>query len=159
MTDRQALLRHPEKHFIEKEKDKEGRRSRQPLERSPRFGSAMHRTTRSATSCPKLNPPSHRLWTSTRPGLTSRHGSQLWGPRSGRGADDDGTSSTPEFRRDHDHVEHGREPPVGFQWVMKAKERGGQGHPRDPRYTRPGAAADIHMPLRSGTNIRSSAAV
>src|SRR5438094_42686 len=43
--------------------------------------------------------------------------------------------------------------PVGFQWVMKAKERGAKVIHVDPRYTRTSAAADIHMPLRSGTNI------
>jgi len=43
--------------------------------------------------------------------------------------------------------------PVGFQWVMKAKERGAKLIHVDPRYTRTSAAADIHLPLRSGTNI------
>ncbi len=43
--------------------------------------------------------------------------------------------------------------PVGFQWVMKAKERGAKVIHVDPRYTRTSAAADIHVPLRSGTNI------
>jgi formate dehydrogenase major subunit len=43
--------------------------------------------------------------------------------------------------------------PVGFQWVMKAKERGAKFIHVDPRFTRTSAAADIHLPLRSGTNI------
>jgi formate dehydrogenase major subunit len=43
--------------------------------------------------------------------------------------------------------------PVGFQWVMKAKERGAKVIHVDPRYTRTSAAADLHVPLRSGTNI------
>src|SRR5258705_2836484 len=43
--------------------------------------------------------------------------------------------------------------PVGFQWVMKAKERGAKVIHVDPRYTRTSAASDIHMPLRSRTNI------
>src|SRR5580765_4207846 len=43
--------------------------------------------------------------------------------------------------------------PVGFQWVMKAKERGAKFIHVDPRYTRTSAAADMHVPLRSGTNI------
>jgi formate dehydrogenase major subunit len=43
--------------------------------------------------------------------------------------------------------------PVGFQWVMKAKERGAKIIHVDPRFTRTSAAADIHVPLRSGTNI------
>ena len=43
--------------------------------------------------------------------------------------------------------------PVGFQWVMKAKERGATIIHVDPRFTRTSAAADMHVPLRSGTNI------
>jgi formate dehydrogenase major subunit len=43
--------------------------------------------------------------------------------------------------------------PVGFQWVMKAKEHGAKLIHVDPRYTRTSAAADLHVPIRSGTNI------
>jgi formate dehydrogenase major subunit len=43
--------------------------------------------------------------------------------------------------------------PVGFQWVMKAKERGAKLIHVDPRFTRTSAAADLHLPIRSGTNI------
>jgi formate dehydrogenase major subunit len=43
--------------------------------------------------------------------------------------------------------------PVGFQWVMKAKERGAKFIHVDPRFTRTSAAADVHVPIRSGTNI------
>ncbi|HEY5726403.1 MAG TPA: formate dehydrogenase, partial [Methylomirabilota bacterium] len=43
--------------------------------------------------------------------------------------------------------------PVGFQWVMKAKERGAKFIHVDPRFTRTSSVADIHVPLRSGTNI------
>jgi formate dehydrogenase major subunit len=43
--------------------------------------------------------------------------------------------------------------PVGFQWVMKAKARGAKLIHVDPRYTRTSAAADLHVPIRSGTNI------
>jgi Anaerobic dehydrogenases, typically selenocysteine-containing len=43
--------------------------------------------------------------------------------------------------------------PVGFQWVMKAKERGAKVIHVDPRFTRTSAVSDIHVPLRSGTNI------
>src|SRR3972149_11606106 len=43
--------------------------------------------------------------------------------------------------------------PVGFQWVMKAKERGAKLIHVDPRFTRTSAAADMHVPIRSGTNI------
>jgi formate dehydrogenase major subunit len=43
--------------------------------------------------------------------------------------------------------------PVGFQWVMKAKERGATIIHVDPRFTRTGAMADIHVPIRPGTDI------
>jgi len=43
--------------------------------------------------------------------------------------------------------------PVAFQWVMKAKERGAKVIHVDPRFTRTSAVSDIHVPLRSGTNI------
>ena len=43
--------------------------------------------------------------------------------------------------------------PVGFQWVMKAKERGAKVIHVDPRFTRTSAASDMHVPIRSGTNI------
>src|SRR5260370_12483896 len=42
---------------------------------------------------------------------------------------------------------------VGFQWVMKAKERGAKVIHVDPRFTRTSAVSDVHVPLRSGTNI------
>jgi formate dehydrogenase major subunit len=43
--------------------------------------------------------------------------------------------------------------PVGFQWVIEAKERGATVMHVDPRYTRTSAMADFHVPLRSGTDI------
>jgi formate dehydrogenase major subunit len=43
--------------------------------------------------------------------------------------------------------------PVGFRWVMEAKQRGAKFIHVDPRYTRTSALADLHVPLRSGTNI------
>src|SRR5690349_23529728 len=43
--------------------------------------------------------------------------------------------------------------PVGFRWVMKAKERGATIIHVDPRFTRTSAAADIHVPLRAGSDI------
>jgi formate dehydrogenase major subunit len=43
--------------------------------------------------------------------------------------------------------------PVGFQWVMEAKARGAKVVHVDPRYTRTSALADIHVPLRAGTDI------
>src|SRR5262245_20089045 len=45
--------------------------------------------------------------------------------------------------------------PVGFHWVMKAKEHGAQFIHVDPRFTRTNAAAVIPVPIRSGTNIAS----
>ncbi|MEY2535771.1 MAG: formate dehydrogenase major subunit [bacterium] len=43
--------------------------------------------------------------------------------------------------------------PVGFQWVMEAKERGAKVVHVDPRFTRTSAMADVHVPLRAGTDI------
>jgi formate dehydrogenase major subunit len=43
--------------------------------------------------------------------------------------------------------------PVGFQWVMEAKARGAVLIHVDPRFTRTSAVADVHVPLRAGTDI------
>jgi formate dehydrogenase major subunit len=43
--------------------------------------------------------------------------------------------------------------PVGFRFVMQAKERGATIIHVDPRFTRTSAMADIYAPLRSGTDI------
>jgi formate dehydrogenase major subunit len=43
--------------------------------------------------------------------------------------------------------------PVGFQWVMEAKGRGATIIHVDPRFTRTSAMADIHVPIRPGTDI------
>jgi formate dehydrogenase major subunit len=43
--------------------------------------------------------------------------------------------------------------PVGFQWVMEAKARGATIIHVDPRFTRTSAVADLHVPLRAGTDI------
>jgi formate dehydrogenase major subunit len=43
--------------------------------------------------------------------------------------------------------------PVGFQWVMAAKARGATIIHVDPRFTRTSALADIHVPLRAGSDI------
>src|SRR4051812_14099945 len=43
--------------------------------------------------------------------------------------------------------------PVGFQWVVEAKERGAPVFHVDPRYTRTSAIADVHIPLRAGSDI------
>src|SRR3954466_9383509 len=43
--------------------------------------------------------------------------------------------------------------PVGFRWVMKARERGAKVIHVDPRYGRTGASADLHVPIRAGTDI------
>jgi formate dehydrogenase major subunit len=43
--------------------------------------------------------------------------------------------------------------PVGFQWVMEAKERGAKFIHVDPRFTRTSAMADMHVPIRAGTDI------
>jgi formate dehydrogenase major subunit len=43
--------------------------------------------------------------------------------------------------------------PVGFQWVMEAKERGAKIIHVDPRFTRTSAVADLHVPIRAGSDI------
>jgi formate dehydrogenase major subunit len=43
--------------------------------------------------------------------------------------------------------------PVGFQWVIEAKKRGSTLIHVDPRYTRTSALADLHVPIRAGTDI------
>ena len=43
--------------------------------------------------------------------------------------------------------------PVGFRWVMKAKERGARVIHVDPRYGRTSQLADTYVPIRAGTDI------
>ncbi|MCU1656742.1 MAG: formate dehydrogenase, partial [Pseudonocardiales bacterium] len=43
--------------------------------------------------------------------------------------------------------------PVGFQWVMEAKARGATIIHVDPRFTRTSAVADVHVPIRAGSDI------
>src|SRR3954468_6458850 len=43
--------------------------------------------------------------------------------------------------------------PVGFRWVMKARERGATIINVDPHYARTSAVSDIHVPLRAGSDI------
>ena len=43
--------------------------------------------------------------------------------------------------------------PVGFQWVMEAKRRGAMIIHVDPRFTRTSAVADLHVPIRAGSDI------
>src|ERR1700751_4882159 len=43
--------------------------------------------------------------------------------------------------------------PVGFQWVMEAKRRGAVMIHVDPRFTRTSAVADLHVPIRAGSDI------
>jgi formate dehydrogenase major subunit len=43
--------------------------------------------------------------------------------------------------------------PVGFRWVMKAKERGARVIHVDPRYGRTSQLADLHVPIRAGTDV------
>ena len=43
--------------------------------------------------------------------------------------------------------------PVGFRWVMEAKARGATIVHVDPRFTRTSAVADLHVPLRAGSDI------
>jgi formate dehydrogenase major subunit len=43
--------------------------------------------------------------------------------------------------------------PVGFQWVMEARERGAKVIHIDPRFTRTSAVSDLHVPIRAGSDI------
>src|SRR6266508_3875140 len=43
--------------------------------------------------------------------------------------------------------------PVGFQWVMEAKLRGAKVIHVDPRFSRTSAMADLHVPIRAGSDI------
>src|SRR4051812_5420032 len=43
--------------------------------------------------------------------------------------------------------------PVGFRWAMKARERGATILHIDPRFSRTSAMADVHVPIRAGTDI------
>jgi formate dehydrogenase major subunit len=43
--------------------------------------------------------------------------------------------------------------PVGFQWVVEARARGARVVHIDPRFTRTSALADMHVPLRAGSDI------
>jgi formate dehydrogenase major subunit len=43
--------------------------------------------------------------------------------------------------------------PVGFQWVIEAKHRGARVVHVDPRFTRTSALADMHVPIRAGSDI------
>jgi formate dehydrogenase major subunit len=43
--------------------------------------------------------------------------------------------------------------PVAFQWVVEAKKRGAKVIHVDPRFTRTSALADLHVPLRAGSDI------
>src|SRR5262249_32739301 len=44
--------------------------------------------------------------------------------------------------------------PVGFQWMMRAKlERGAKMIHVDPRFTRTSAVADMHLRIRTGTDV------
>jgi formate dehydrogenase major subunit len=43
--------------------------------------------------------------------------------------------------------------PVGFRWVMKARERGATVIHVDPRFTRTSAMSSMHVPIRAGSDI------
>src|SRR5439155_8501011 len=43
--------------------------------------------------------------------------------------------------------------PVGFQWVIEARERGTKIIHVDPRFSRTSAMADIWAPLRAGSDV------
>ena len=90
----------------------------------------------------------------TRPAFDTPPPSPVWGPRSAAAA-------RRTFQQDLQNADciviqgsnmaecH----PVGFQWVMEAKARGATVIHVDPRFTRTSALADLHVPLRAGTDI------
>jgi formate dehydrogenase major subunit len=43
--------------------------------------------------------------------------------------------------------------PVAFRWVLKARERGATVIHVDPRFSRTSAMADVHVPIRAGSDI------
>src|SRR5688500_3592132 len=43
--------------------------------------------------------------------------------------------------------------PVAFRWVMQAKLKGAKVIHADPRFTRTSAVADLHAPIRAGSDI------
>src|ERR1700748_1735422 len=43
--------------------------------------------------------------------------------------------------------------PVGFRWVMKARERGARFIHVDPLFGRTSQLADLHVPIRAGTDV------
>ena len=43
--------------------------------------------------------------------------------------------------------------PVGFRWVLKARESGGKLIHVDPRFTRTSAMADVFVPIRAGSDV------
>ncbi|RAY13941.1 formate dehydrogenase [Actinomadura craniellae] len=43
--------------------------------------------------------------------------------------------------------------PVGFQWVVEARQRGAKVFHIDPRFTRTSALADRHLPIRAGSDV------
>jgi formate dehydrogenase major subunit len=43
--------------------------------------------------------------------------------------------------------------PVAFQWVVEARQRGAKVIHVDPRFTRTSALADLHLPIRAGSDI------
>jgi formate dehydrogenase major subunit len=43
--------------------------------------------------------------------------------------------------------------PVGFQWPMEARRKGGKLIHVDPRFTRTSAMSDLYVPIRAGTDI------
>jgi formate dehydrogenase major subunit len=43
--------------------------------------------------------------------------------------------------------------PVGFQWIVEAQRRGARVIHVDPRFTRTSALADLHVPIRAGSDI------
>ena len=90
----------------------------------------------------------------TRPAYDTVARCPVWGPSFGRG----GATTAQQDLADADCIliegsSMAEAHPVGFRWVMKAKERGATIIHVDPRFSRTSAMADLWVPIRAGTDI------
>ena len=53
----------------------------------------------------------------------------------------------------HGQQRRGEHHPISFKWVLKARDAGATVMHVDPKFSRTSARSDMHVPLRSGTDI------
>ncbi len=95
----------------------------------------------------------------TRPAYDTPPRCPVWGPRSGAAAPPPSSRTSPTATASSIMGSNMAENhPVGFQWVMEAKQRGAKLIHVDPRFTRTSALADTHVPLRAGSATSPSSA-